>query len=165
MHPKMTEADVLSELKAFADRTADAPTPETVFKLAETTAKAIIGHSLFTIMAFNSDRMEVQRCYSSDPKSYPIGGRKKKRDTDWGRHVLTQGQPIIGSNEDDIRSFFDDHEVIRGLGLCAVMNVPIKRLGTVIGTMNLLDVSPHYTADDIKTATLITLGLGFALPA
>tara|TARA_R110000787_G_scaffold211281_3_gene321109 strand:+ start:51159 stop:51656 length:498 start_codon:yes stop_codon:yes gene_type:complete len=165
MHPKMNDADVLSELQNFAERAANAPTPETLFKLAENTTKVTIGHNLFTVMAFDQDRMEVQRCYSSDPDSYPVGGRKKKRDTDWGRHVLTQGQPIIGSSEDDIRRFFDDHKVIIGLGLCAVMNVPIKRLGTVIGTMNLLDISPHYTADDIKIATLITLGLGFALPA
>ena len=164
MQTTMKENDTLSELQAFAEAAANAPTPEAVFELAENTTKTMIGHSLFTVMAFDQDRMEVQRCYSSNPDSYPVGGRKKKRDTDWGRHVLTQGEPIIGSSEDDIRRFFDDHEVIIGLGLCAVMNVPIKRLGKVIGTMNLLDVSPHYTADNIKTATLITLGLGFALP-
>ncbi len=165
MHTRISDVDMLSALEDFADRAANASTSEQLFQLAENVTKATLGHSLFTVMAFDPDRMEVQRCYTSDPDNYPIGGRKKKKDTEWGRHVLTQGQPIIGSSKDDIRRFFDDHEVITGLGLCAVMNIPIKRLGTVIGTMNLLDDSPHYTADDIKTGTVIALGLAAALPA
>lgn len=159
----MSNADVLATLKDFAEHAANASSPEDIFERAEAVTRMIIGHSLFTVMAFDAERMEVQRCYTSDPENYPVGGRKKKRNTDWGRYVLTLGQPIIGSSEDDIRRFFDDHAVITGLGLCAVMNIPVKRMGTVIGTMNLLDTSPHYTEEDIETGTLITLGLVGAL--
>jgi len=161
----MSDADILAALQDFAVHAADAPSPGDVFELAETVTRTIIGYKLFTVMAFDAERMEVQRCYTSDPENYPVGGRKKKRDTDWGRHVLTQGQPIIGSSEDDIRSFFSDHEIITGLGLCAVMNVPVKRIGTVVGTMNLLDDTPHYTAADVKTGTLIASALAGALSA
>ena len=163
MNTNISANDTLTALQSFAEQSANAASPQDVCQLAEAVTKMTIGHGLFTVMAFDAAKMEVQRFYTSDPENYPVGGRKKKRDTDWGQHVLTQGLPIIGKNNDDIRSFFDDHEVIIGLGLCSVMNIPIKRLGVVIGTMNLLDNSPHYTEEDIQRGTLITLALSTVL--
>jgi len=163
MQNNINADDALIALQNFAEQAANASSPENVFELAESITRLFIGHNLFTVMVFDSGRMEVQRCYTSDPKNYPVGGRKKKRDTAWGHHVLLQGNPIIGHGEENIRSFFDDHEVISGLGLCSVINIPIKKLGKVVGTMNLLDTTPHYTTNDIKLGTLITLALSTAL--
>lgn len=134
------------------------------FRAAELSTSTLIGHSLFTVMAFDPVQVEVERCYTSDPVNYPAGGRKKKRDTEWGRHVLLNGHIYIGSNKDDIRRNFDDHEIIIGLGLCSVINIPIKRLGTTIGTMNLLDTSAHYDEADARTGAIIAMGLATILP-
>ncbi len=154
----------LDTLLAFALTVSTAPTREDVCRAAELATSKLIGHSLFTVMAFDPNLMEVERFYTSDPAIYPAGGRKKKRDTNWGRHVLLEGQVFIGSNDEDIRHNFDDHQVIADLGLCAVINIPIKRLGTTIGTMNLLDTSAHYDEADARNGAVIAMGLGSILP-
>lgn len=153
------DKDVIEQtmhMKTYAAAIADAKTPTDAFKAAETVSQSLIGHALFTLMIFDAGRMEVERCYSSDPASYPAGGRKQKRDTEWGQHVLTDGKPYIGSSADDIRASFNDHEVILNLGLISVLNVPIQHRGSTIGTMNMLDKTAHYSADDAQTSALIT---------
>lgn len=140
-----------------------AASTEDAFRAAEAAAQALIGHRLFTVMAFDAARMEVQRRYSSDPEHYPAGGSKKKRDTEWGRHVLEQGRVLIGAGADDIRRYFDDHAVILGLGLTAVLNVPIRRGGETVGTMNLLDATAHYTDADAETGKTLAAALADAL--
>lgn len=157
------DSENLFNLYDYAHAVANALTCEDLFHAAERAAQSLIGHQLFTIMAFDPDRMEVQRCFSSDPIIYPTGGRKKKRNTEWGHHVLERGKFFIGTSEENIRRYFDDHEVITSLGLCAVLNIPIKRLGKVIGTMNLLDETAHYTELDSKVGSVIAMGLSDAM--
>lgn len=125
------------------------------FAAAELTAKEAIGHRLFTIMAFHADSVEVERLYSSNQEAYPPGGRKQKRDTAWGQQVLERGEPYIGSTAHDIRANFNDHEVILGLGLESVLNVPIKFEGQTIGTMNLLHDENYYDISHLAVATEI----------
>jgi GAF domain-containing protein len=149
----------LRTLHRYAHTIANASTALEIFHAAEQAAQELIGHQLFTIMSLDSERMEVERCFSSNPGIYPAGGRKKKRDTAWGRHVLEGGQVFIGEGEASIRKYFADHTVITGLGLRAVLNIPVKRRGEVIGTINLLDRTAHYTASDGKTGGVIAMGL------
>lgn len=63
----------LTDYKSTLAQTTDA---ETAFRLAEAAAAKMIGHQLFTVMAFHADTMEVERCYSSNPDKYPTGGAK-----------------------------------------------------------------------------------------
>ncbi len=158
---RSSNIDILS---TFALTVSTAPTREHACRAAELATSKLIGHSLFTVMAFDSNLMEVERFYTSGPKNYPAGGRKKKRDTNWGRHVLLEGQVFIGSSDEDIRRNFDDHQVIADLGLCAVINIPIKRMGTTIGTMNLLDTSAHYDEKDARSGAIVAMGLATILP-
>lgn len=150
-------------LSTYALTVATASDREEICRAAELAASKTIGHALFTVMAFDRERMEVERFYTSDPENYPAGGRKKKRDTDWGQFVLIDGQTYIGSNAKDIRRNFDDHEIIAGLGLCSVINIPIKRMGVTIGTMNLLDTTAHYDEHDASLGAIIAMGLANAI--
>lgn len=153
----------VEQLAAFAESVAAAKDETDIFQAAAHAADNLIGHSLFTVMSFDADAMEVERRFTSDPAHYPAGGRKKKRDTDWGQHVLVEGHVFIGTNEDDIRRNFNDHEVIIGLGLCSVLNIPIKRMGRTIGTMNLLDTTAHYGTDDVVIGSILAMGLAIAI--
>lgn len=155
-----SQTDILSR---YAIAVAEASSRDEICQSAEQTASKLIGHSLFTIMAFDPDMMEVERFYTSDPDNYPAGGRKKKRDTEWGRYVLLEGRTYIGASDEDIRQNFDDYEVIAGLGLCSVINIPIKRLGGTIGTMNLLDTTAHYNDTDANIGAVIAMGLATTL--
>ena len=140
----------VSDLSGLAKTMAEAEDFDAVFCAVADAASVWIGHRLFTVMAFDARSMQVERVYSSNPEAYPAGGRKLKRDTAWGRRVLEEGRPYIGRNAEDIRSNFSDHELILGLGLESVMNVPVRALGQTIGTMNLLHHADYYDVADLE---------------
>jgi len=136
-------------LAALGEAVAFESGPQAVYAAVARAAGDLIGHKLLTIMAFDADAMRVRRVYSSNPEAYPPGGAKEKRGTAWGRLVLEQGEPYIGHTAEDIRTHFDDHELIARLGLDSILNVPVKRLGRVVGTMNLLNVADFYSERDL----------------
>ena len=110
-----------------------------------------IGHRLFTIMRVDPDRAEVERVHSSLPAVYPVGGRKRKKDTPWSDHVLGSMKVFRGADASAIRAAFDDHETILGLGLGSVLNIPVVADGRCIGTMNLLHEAGWYRNEDEAT--------------
>jgi hypothetical protein len=74
------------DLLAEALRTPDQPL--TICRALETLSGETIGHQLFTVMRFDSDRSEVERIHSNRPSAYPAGGRKQKKATAWADQVL-----------------------------------------------------------------------------
>ena len=149
---RVAAESALAALSTLSRTVADAASDEAIFAAVATAANDLIGHRLFTIMAFDASAVQVQRVYSSNPDAYPTGGRKDKRETAWGRQVLDDGRPFIGRTADDIRAHFDDHTVILGLGLESVLNVPVRLRGQTIGTMNLLHKASHYDTADLDLA-------------
>ncbi len=107
-----------------------------------------IGHRLFTVMRFHRAQSEVERIYTNLPSAYPAGGRKKKKDTAWAGHVLGDMNVFRGSDAADIRSAFEDHATILGLGLGSVLNIPVVFDGRCLGTMNLLHEAGWYRPQD-----------------
>lgn len=134
----------MSALKALEEAARDGADFPALCALADKAADELVGHRLFTVMLFHPEDVEVERIYSSNPKAYPPGGRKEKRDTEWGRQVLENGQCFIGENAADIRRAFADHDLIARLGLESVLNLPLKADGVVMGTANLLSGPGFY---------------------
>jgi len=129
--------------------------PLTVCRALEKISGETIGHRLFTVMRFDSDRSEVQRVHTSLPAAYPVGGRKKKKDTAWANHVLTNLKVFRGSTPADIVSAFDDHQTILGLGLGSVLNIPVVFNGRCVGTVNLLHQAGWYGPEDEPVGLLL----------
>jgi hypothetical protein len=115
-------------------------------------ARARFGYRLFTAMRYLPDTDEVERVYTTDAAAYPTGGRKLKRDTAWSRQVLGAGEPYFAGGEDGIRAAFDDAEKILALGLGAVINVPVRHSGRVVGTLNFLREAGGYSIGDVPEA-------------
>ncbi len=109
----------------------------TLAEIAEE-ARLTLGAGLVTAMRFDAASMTVRRVFSSNEAAYPVGRSKPKRDTPWGKHVLTEKKVFVGEGEAAIRAMFDDAEVIFGLGQRAIVNVPLLQDGTCIGTLNVL---------------------------
>src|SRR5262245_25294859 len=152
MSRRELRGDDLMELAA-ASRAVNQPL--TICRALEKLSDETIGHRLFTVMRFDSDRSEVRRIHTSLPAVYPAGGRKKKKDTAWAHHVLTDLKVFRGSGPADIVSAFDDHETILGLGLGSVLNIPVVFKGRCVGTMNLLHRSGWYGPDDERVGRLL----------
>jgi GAF domain-containing protein len=138
----------LDDLGELTQALRSAERPPRVFRAAEALAGVVIGHRLFTIMRYDADRGEVERVHTSLPAVYPVGGRKRKKDTAWSDHVLRDMQVFRANDAEGIRAAFDDHATIAALGLGAVLNIPLVLAGRCLGTMNLLHAAGWYSEQD-----------------
>ena len=93
---------------------------------------------------------EVQRA------QHPLAGRKPRRDTPWSRQVLVRGEPYYANDVAGIRFAFEDAEKILGLGLGAVINVPVKDGERVLGTLNFLREAGGYRLEHVSEARALT---------
>jgi GAF domain-containing protein len=121
------------------------------FVLIGEEAQRRFGWKLFTAMRYLPSG-EVERVHTSNPDAYPLAGRKPRRDTPWSRQVLVRGEPYYANDAAGIRFAFEDAEKILGLGLGAVMNVPVKEGERVLGTLNFLREAGAYRPEDLQLA-------------
>ncbi|HVJ24019.1 MAG TPA: GAF domain-containing protein [Burkholderiales bacterium] len=119
-------------------------------------AQRLFGWKLFTAMRYLASG-EVERVYTSDPDAYPLSGRKPRRDTPWSRQVLVRGEPYYANDAAGIRFAFEDAEKILGLGLGAVINVPVKDGERVLGTLNFLREAGAYRPEHVDLALGLTV--------
>jgi GAF domain-containing protein len=145
----------LSDVAAILDSTARDRDPQTSLRAVDALAQRIFGHKLFTVMRHLADSNEVERIYSSNPAAYPLGGRKQKQGTSWGRIVLDEGQPFIARNEAELRASFPDHELILSLGIGSIMNIPVMLKGQCIGTMNVSGEAGQYGKADFPSGRIL----------
>jgi GAF domain-containing protein len=136
--------DSASALDACLDALAEPGQPAPLYAAMDRALAGLVGHRLFTLLYVTADGKEVARCYSSNPASYPIGGRKPMGPTPWGDLVMRRQLPFLGRDAADIRWAFFDHALIESLGLRSAVNLPVRYDGRVLGTINLLDAEGHY---------------------
>ena len=118
-------------------------------------AQRRFGWKLFTAMRYLPSG-EVERVHTSNPDAYPLAGRKPRRDTPWSRQVLVRGEPFYANDAAGVRFAFEDAEKILGLGLGAVMNVPVKSDDRVLGTLNFLREAGGYRVEQVAQALALT---------
>src|ERR1044072_6120721 len=135
-------AHAMEIIASSADRRA-------AYAIIDQLAQRTIGHRLFTVMRYLPETVEVERLYSSNPAAYPPGGRKPKQGTPWGDVVLDRGEVFIAADADGVRAAFSDHALLAQMGITAIMNIPIRFGGRVLGTMNLSHGAGHFTSDMI----------------
>lgn len=153
------------ELARLAVIVAETEDPHTLFAAADALIERTIGHKLFTVMRVHEATQEAERLYSSNAEAYPVGGRKKKQDTHWGRVVLTEGQVFVARTPEEIRHAFADHELIGSLGIGSIMNVPIGFAGRRLGTMNVSHDANWFTPEDVEKGRVVAALLTPALLA
>jgi len=135
------------------------------YRAIDALAERIYRHCLLTVTRSLHETKEVERVYSSNPRAYPIGGRKQKQGTEWGAQVLDRGEPLICHSPADIRRVFVDHELILSLGIGAMINVPVLLGGRSFATMNMSYAEDRVGEKDLPTlrvlaALLLPLVLG-----
>jgi hypothetical protein len=153
---------MFEDLSLLAETLRASEQPLRICRALEKVSGETIGHRLFTVMRFDGSRSEVQRIHTNLPSTYPIGGRKQKKETAWADQVLVDMKVFRGAGAADIQSAFDDYETILGLGLGSVLNLPIVFQGRCLGTMNLLHQPGWYRADDERVGLLLG---AFLIPA
>ena len=139
--------------------------PAAIYREVCAVAAEAIGFRLFTIMAYDAERQEVERVFTSMPDVYPTGGRKKKSGTPWAKRILTDLEPFRATTPDGLREAFDDHAVLTGMGLGSILNIPVAYDGRCVGTMNLTHAQGWYTQLHEEMGLLLGAFLAPALVA
>ena len=137
-------ADDVETLSAGA-----AKSPTALVRAIEEVATRRVDAGLVTMMRHDAVESTVERLYSSNHQAYPVGGKKAKRDTAWGRKVLTEHRVLVSAGDVGLRESFDDHATIIGLGLHSCVNVPLVRDGKCIGTMNISRAEAKWSGDEV----------------
>jgi GAF domain-containing protein len=148
----LLNADDVEALSAGA-----AKSPALLFKAIEDVATRRVGAGLVTMMRHDAVASTVERLHSSNSQAYPVGGKKTKRDTAWGRKVLTEHRVLLSAGDEALAKSFDDHATIIGLGLHSCVNVPLVSEGKCVGTMNISRAQAEWNDDEI--ALVRALGL------
>lgn len=109
---------------------------------------ALTGCDAFTLLLYDLGEAVARRVFSSRPKEFPAEGTKALAGAVWAEQLLTQMTPLVSDDPEALKRNFDDHELIIGLGIKAIINFPILRQGKCIGGVNCLYFSrPALTVD------------------
>lgn len=118
------------------------------FAVCAEIAKREAGCRCLTVTLQDEAAGTVERIYSELPDSWAIGGKKKLSFGIWSEQVIGKKAPFVANSYEEMAAVFNDHAVSEGLGLGAIVNVPIIVGGTVIGTANVLNVPGFYSTPE-----------------
>lgn len=143
-----------ADIAAVLDLTAGVSSEQVYAKVAALVAETV-GFKLLTVLRFVEDTQEVERLYSSDPKAYPVGGRKQLKTINKDHQLAAKGEIFLAADEAQVRHTFPDHELIFSLGAGAVLNAPIRFEGRRLGTLNCCGVANSYGPREIENARIL----------
>ena len=113
-------------------------------------AAAALGTKLFTVTLHDPEAHLFRRAYTSHSIDYPTSGTKPMVEDDWSRRVIGEGKSFVANTTAGFAPFFPDFVLINALGCNAAMNIPVKRRdGAVVGTVNLLAETNHFTPEKV----------------
>ncbi len=121
-----------------------------IFNSLDNILNDFIGHKLFTILKFDKINSKLERIYTSNPREYPLQGKKDVIRNFWQVQVLEMGVEFIGYNSQDIKNSFSDFDLIKKLGCRSVMIIPVKSGDNIMGSVNLLHEESWYSDNDVK---------------
>ncbi len=146
----MNANDLVAELARCTAIARQPGQPTPLYGAIDAAVQKLVGHRLFTCLIVDGD--EVSRVYSSNPRDYPVSGRKPMNRTPWGDHVIKQRKTWIARNAEDIKWAFFDHALIHSLGCDSCVNVPVVYDDKFIGTINVLHEANWF--DEAKAAAI-----------
>lgn len=140
-----------------------APGPDAALRILDQVRQSLLGDGLLTVNlnttpdCANDEAVELLRLWSSNPKAYPVAGRKRKAMTPWACQLLRRGEVFVGEGDTALAAVFDDHALIALLGLRAVINVPLFAAGRCFATFNLLGARPQWQPHEVMLARLLAV--------
>ena len=134
---------------------ADAADAGEVYARVDALVRETVGYKLLTVLRFVEETQEVERLYSSDPKAYPVGGRKQLATINKDHSLAASGQVFLAANPDEVKRTFPDYGLIFSLGAGAVLNAPIRHAGRRLGTLNCCGVANAYRDEQVEAAKIL----------
>ncbi|KAL2432570.1 hypothetical protein ABEF94_010948 [Exophiala dermatitidis] len=129
----------------------------------EQTLRNSFGFKLFTILSYFPPPKGAVRIYSTRPDLHPLGRRQPTkvpvpvpiRRQNWIHQVIVEGRTWRGCNKEDLKAVFEDWELLWSAGLGSVLNIPLRKNGVTMGSLNILDKEHAYNTADLGLAEQI----------
>ena len=134
-----------------------------IFNSLDNILNDFIGHKLFTILKFDKINSKLERIHTSNPREYPLQGKKDVIRNFWQVQVLEKGIVYIGYNSQDIKNSFSDFDLIKKLGCSSVLIIPVKSGDNIKGSVNLLHEESWYSNNHVKIAQSLVSVISEAL--
>ena len=110
---------------------------------------------MLTILQYQEVDGVVVRVHSSDPATYPIGGRKRLADFPTNHAAMADGDVFLAATKDDVRRAYADHEALFALGIESILNVPVRVDGRRLGTLNLCGAEGSFGPAEVARARIL----------
>lgn len=111
-----------------------------------------VGCGLMTASIYDIGAMRSRRVFTDNAAAYTVGNFKRLDRNLYYDTVIESAQPFSTTSIEQIAQVFFDWEHIQSLGYGSNLNLPAVVDGRVIGTVNLLEKTGHYTPDRVATA-------------
>jgi hypothetical protein len=125
---------------------------DSIWSEFERSLMEVFGQRLFTVLAYDEASSRLGRLHSNRLDINPVGGLKRVTQSRWSDQVLRRGEIFVGSTREDIKAVFSEYEVLWSIGCESVLNIPVRKNGVTLGTMNLLGEAGLYDHADIGLA-------------
>jgi hypothetical protein len=145
----------VDDIASVLTLSAAATDPMQVYAKVDAVVRDTVGHKLLTVLRFVEESQEVERLYSSDMKTYPVGGRKQLKTINKDHSLAASGEIFLAANEAEVKHTFPDHELIFSLGAGAILNAPIRHAGRRLGTLNCCGLANSYGPKQIEAAKVL----------
>ncbi|MFM0510295.1 GAF domain-containing protein [Paraburkholderia sp. RL17-373-BIF-A] len=139
----------IERLAAIQQQGGDA---DSIWSEFERCLTEVFGQRLFTVLAYDEASSRLRRLHSNRLDINPVGGLKRVTQSRWSDQVLRRGEIFVGSSREDIKAVFSEYEVLWSIGCESVLNIPVRKSGVTLGTMNLLGEAGLYDHADIGLA-------------
>ncbi|CAO2651721.1 Nn.00g000040.m01.CDS01 [Neocucurbitaria sp. VM-36] len=163
--PPSLETRLVSNLNQLAALLHDNTSPSAIWSKLDETMTELFGFRLFTVLQFSRER-GPSRVHSTRPDLHPLGQKQPELSNAgsgftppqrhaWIQTVIIEGKTWHGSIKEDLKDVFEDWKLLWSVGLGSVLNIPIRRDGQTIGSLNILDQEHAYDSADLVPGILI----------
>lgn len=151
-----------AEVERLCDELDGAPSWPRLMSHIDVARRAWVGRGILSVNV-NVDAPErrdgevlLQRIWSSDPLSYPVGGRKHKRMTPWTRTLIVDHKVYRTEGEAAMAETFDDHILMASLDLHAAVNIPILDSDRLcVAIFNFMGAETAWNAQQLSALRLL----------
>ena len=145
----------LADIYRLPALAAEAPDRDALFEAIAGIARQTCGFRLLTILAYIEADAVVERIYSSEPRTYPVGGRKPLARYMTNHAAMRAGEVFLAATAAEVAAAFADHALLASLGITAILNAPIRHAGRRLGTLNLSGEEGQYGPTQVLAARLL----------
>lgn len=141
------DSQLLAGMKAVLAELTAGGQPDRMLGALDRAYQELVGHKLITFFRVDDRTGDVERIYSTDLPTHPVGpsSRKNMMGSEWGQAILVRREAFLADTMEDLRRIFPQHGALAALGCGSCLSYSAVYGGRCVGAVNLCHEEKHYT--------------------